>query len=97
VRSEARKRQQLTAIHDVVRELRSAGAPAYAIDSPDIVFDYYANHSVVPLTEFAPFERAPDGGYLIASEAMARAAPASLTRLDMEVRVNGQRFVLFRK
>jgi 4-amino-4-deoxy-L-arabinose transferase-like glycosyltransferase len=97
VRSEARKRQQLTAIHDVVRELRSAGAPAYALDSPDIVFDYYANHPVVPLAEFAPFERAPDGAYLIASEAAARAAPASLTRLDMEVRVNGQRFVLFRK
>jgi 4-amino-4-deoxy-L-arabinose transferase-like glycosyltransferase len=96
-RYEARKRERLTAIHDVVRELRAAPAPAFAIDSPDIVFDYYADHPVIPLTEYGPFERAPGPAYLIASEAMARAAPASLDRLAVEGRVNGRRFVLLRK
>ena len=97
VRSEALKRQRLTAVQDIVRELRAARAPTYAIDSPEIVFDYYADHQVVPLTEFGPFERAPGGAYLIASEPMARMAPASFARLGIEARVNGQRFVLLRK
>ena len=96
-RYEARKRQRLTAIHDVVRELRAARAPAYAIDSPDIVFDYYADHPVVPLTEYGPFERVPGPAYLIASERMAQAAPASFDRLAVEGRVNGKKFVLLRK
>ena len=96
-RYEARKRQRLTAIHDVVQELRSARVPAYAIDSPDIVFDYYADHPVVPLTEYGPFERAPGPAYLIASESMARAAPAAFDRLAIQARVNGKTFVLLRK
>jgi hypothetical protein len=96
-RYEARKRERLTAIHDVVRELKSAPAPAFAIDSPDIVFDYYADHPVIPLTEYGPFERAPAPAYLIAPETMARVAPASLARLAVEARVNGRKFVLIRK
>lgn len=96
-RSEALKRQRLTAVHDIVRELRAARAPTYAIDSPEIVFDYYADHPVVPLTEFGPLERAAGGAYLIVPEPMARVAPASFARLDIEARVNGQRFVLLRK
>jgi hypothetical protein len=95
--NEARKRQQLTTIHDVVRELRSAPAAAFAIDSPDIVFEYYADRPVIPLTEYGPFERTPGPAYLIASESMASVAPASFERLAVEVRVNGQKFVLLRK
>jgi len=95
-RYEARKRERLTAIHDVVRELRTAPAPTFAIDSPDIVFDYYADHPVIPLTEYGPFQRAPGPAYLIAPAA-ARAVPASLARLAVEARVNGQKFVLLRK
>lgn len=96
-RYEARKRERLTAIHDVVRELKSARAPAFAIDSPDIVFDYYADHPVIPLTEYGPFERVPGPAYLIAPETMASAVPASLDRLAIEGRVNGRKFVLLRK
>ncbi len=77
--------------------MRAARVPAYAIDSPDIVFDYYADHPVVPLTEYGPFERAPSPAYLIASESMARAAPASFDRLAIEARVNGKTFVLLKK
>ena len=94
-RYEARKRARLTAVHDVVRQLRSAPAPTFAIDSPDIVFDYYADHPVTPLTEYGPFQRAPAPAYLIAPEAMARVVPASLQAI--EARVNGQKFVLLRK
>lgn len=94
---EARKRQRLTAVHDVVRELRTTPAPAFAIDSPDIVFDYYADRPVIPLTEYGPFERTPGPAYLIASESIAHAAPASLDRTAIEARVNGKKFVLLRK
>ncbi len=80
-----------------MRQLRSAPAPTFAIDSPDIVFDYYADHPVTPLTEYGPFQRAPGPAYLIAPEAMARVVPASLDRQAIEARVNGQKFVLLRK
>jgi 4-amino-4-deoxy-L-arabinose transferase-like glycosyltransferase len=96
-RYEARKRERLTAIHDVVRELKSAPAPTFAIDSPDIVFDYYADHPVIPLTEYGPFQRAPGPAYLIAPETMASVVPASLDRLAVEARVNGKKFILLRK
>jgi 4-amino-4-deoxy-L-arabinose transferase-like glycosyltransferase len=94
---EARKRERLTAVHDVVRELKSTPALTFALDSPDIVFDYYADHPVIPLTEYAPFQRAPSPAYLIAPAAMARAVSASLDRPPIEARVNGQPFVLLRK
>jgi 4-amino-4-deoxy-L-arabinose transferase-like glycosyltransferase len=96
-RYEARQRERLTAVHDVVRELRAAPAPTFAIDSPDIVFDYYADHPVIPLTEYGPFQRAAGPAYLIAPASMAGAVPASLDRLAVEARVNGKRFVLLRK
>jgi 4-amino-4-deoxy-L-arabinose transferase-like glycosyltransferase len=96
-RWEARKRERLTAVHDVVRELRTAPAPTFAIDSPDIVFDYYADHPVIPLTEYGPFQRTTGPAYLIAPASMAGAVPASLDRLTVEARVNGKRFVLLRK
>ena len=96
-RYEARKRERLTAIHDVVQALRTAPAPTFAIDSPDIVFDYYAGHPVVPLTEYGPFQRAQSPAYLIAPATMARVVPASFDRPPIEGRVNGQKFVLLRK
>ncbi|HXJ77614.1 MAG TPA: glycosyltransferase family 39 protein [Candidatus Methylomirabilis sp.] len=96
-RYEAQKRQRLTAVHDVVQELKSVPAPAFAIDSPDIVFDYYADRPVIPLTEYGSFERAPAPAYLIASETVASRAPASLDRLAIEARVNGKKFVLLKK
>jgi hypothetical protein len=96
-RREARKREGLTAIHEMVAELRSVRSPAFAIDSPDIVFDFYADRPVIPLTEYGPFERTPSPAYLIASEEIARVAPASLDRPVIEARVNGEKFVLLRK
>ena len=96
-RNEVRKRQRLTAVHDVVRELNSSPAVAFAIDSPDIVFEFYADRPVIPLTEFGPFERTPGPAYLIASENRASAASPSFERLAIEARVNGRTFVLLRK
>ncbi len=95
-RYEARKRERSTAITDVVRQLKSAPAPAFALDSPDIVFDFYADHPVVPLTEYSQFAGTPGPAYLIASEQIARSAPASVDRHAV-ARVNGRTFVLLRK
>ncbi len=95
-RYEAAKRQRLTAINDVVPQLKSARVPVFALDSPDIVFDFYADHPVVRLTDYSQFAGTLGPAYLIASERMARSAPVSVGTLAI-ARVNGQKFVLLRK
>jgi hypothetical protein len=76
--------------------MRSAPAPVFAVDSPDIVFQFYLERPVVPLTYYSQFERLSGPAYLIAAEGVARSAPASAARLAV-ARVNGRTFVLLRK
>ena len=70
--------------------------PVFAVDSPDLVFGYYLNRSVIPLKYFRHFEDTPGPAYLITSEQVANSAPPSLTRVAV-ARVNGRPFVLLRK
>lgn len=95
-RYQASNRQRRNDIADVVRMMRSAPAPAFALDSPDIVFEYYLDRAVVPLTEYRDFAGTPGPAYLIASERVARSAPASVDRMAV-ARVDGRPLVLLKK
>jgi 4-amino-4-deoxy-L-arabinose transferase-like glycosyltransferase len=96
-RMEATRRDRLTDLSALRRELESAAAPIFAVDSPDIVFNYYLNRPVTPLSYYSQFERAPGPAYLIASERAARSETSSVTRLATSARVNGRTFVLLKK
>jgi hypothetical protein len=76
--------------------MSAAAGPLFATDSPDLVFGYYLNRSVIPLEYVRQFEDTPGPAYLITSEQMARSAPSSLDRVAV-ARVNGRPFVLLRK
>jgi 4-amino-4-deoxy-L-arabinose transferase-like glycosyltransferase len=95
-RWEENARHRGTDIDEVARTMRSAPAPVFAVDSPDIVFQFYLERPVVPLTYYSQFERLSGPAYLIAAEGVARSAPASAARLAV-ARVNGRTFVLLRK
>ena len=95
-RYEARARQRATAVSDVVNALNAAPAPAFALDSPDIVFDFYAEHPVVPITSYSQFAQVTGPAYLITSERLARTVPTSIDTRAL-ARVNGRTFVLLRR
>jgi len=90
---EVARRRSLTDVSAVAREIGAASkANVFSLDSPDVVFAYYLNRSVIPLTFYWQFEKAPKGSYLIASERAARQAPAK-TRVAA-ARVNGRAYVV---
>ncbi len=95
-RYEVTRRDRLTDLRAVEQEMSTATGPLFATDSPDLVFGYYLNRSVIPLKYFRQFEDTPGPAYLITSEQMARSAPSSLDRVAV-ARVNGRPFVLLRK
>jgi hypothetical protein len=95
-RYEVIRRDRLTDLRAVEQEMSTAAGPLFATDSPDLVFGYYLNRSVIPLKYFRQFEDTPGPAYLITSEQMARSAPSSLDRVAL-ARVNGRPFVLLRK
>lgn len=90
------RRDRLTDLRAVEHEMSTAAGPLFATDSPDLVFGYYLNRSVIPLKYVRQFEDTPGPAYLITSEQMARSAPSSLERVAV-ARVNGRPFVLLRK
>jgi hypothetical protein len=93
---ESSKRHRRNDIGEMVRVMKSAPAPAFALDSPDIVFEYYLDRAVTPLTEYRRFAGTPGPAYLILSERAARAAPSSADRLAV-ARVDGRPLVLLKK
>jgi hypothetical protein len=93
---EVLRRDRSIDLRALARETRASESPIFTVDSPDIVFDYYLNRPVIPLTYVSQFERTPGSAFLIASERTAQAAPVSLERVAM-ARVNGRPFVLMRK
>jgi len=95
-RYEVIRRDRLTDLRAVEQEMSTATGPLFATDSPDLVFGYYLNRSVIPLKYFRHFEDTPGPAYLITSEQVAISAPPSLTRVAV-ARVNGRPFVLLRK
>jgi dolichol-phosphate mannosyltransferase len=90
------RRDRLTDLRAVKHEMRTAAEPLFATDSPDLVFGYYLNRSVVPLKYIRQFEDTPGPAYLITSEQVAKSASSSLNRVAV-ARVNGRPFVLLRK
>jgi 4-amino-4-deoxy-L-arabinose transferase-like glycosyltransferase len=91
---EARARHRRNTIDDVAREIETG--PVFAVNSPDIVFHFYLERSVVPLTYYSQFTSIRGPAYLLASEQVARAAPASVERRGT-ARVAGRTFVLLKK
>jgi 4-amino-4-deoxy-L-arabinose transferase-like glycosyltransferase len=95
-RYESRERRRSTDIGELARRIGSAPAPVFAVDAPDIVFQFYLEQPVVPLIYYSQFEGLSGPAYLIAAERVARSAPAAADRLAV-ARVNGRTFVLLRK
>jgi dolichol-phosphate mannosyltransferase len=95
-RYEVNRRNRLTDLRAVVHEVNASVEPIFAVDSPDLVFGYYLDRPVIPLTYFYQFERTPGHAYLITSERVASSAPAAVARVAV-ARVNGRPFVLLRK
>jgi len=95
-RYEVNRRNRLTDLGAVVHEMSAAVGPIFAIDSPDLVFGYYLNRPVIPLTYVDQFERTPGRAYLITSERVASSASPAVARVAVG-RVNGRPFVLLRK
>jgi 4-amino-4-deoxy-L-arabinose transferase-like glycosyltransferase len=95
-RYEVIRRDRLTDLRAVEHEMSTAAGPLFATDSPDLVFGYYLNRSVIPLKYVRQFENTPGPAYLITSEQLAKSAPSSLDRVAV-ARVNGRPFVLLRK
>jgi dolichol-phosphate mannosyltransferase len=95
-RYEVNRRNRLTDLRAVAHEVNATVGPIFAVDSPDLVFGYYLNRPMIPLTYFYQFERTPGRAYLITSERVASSAPAAVARVAV-ARVNGRPFVLLRK
>jgi len=93
---EVNRRDRLTDLAAVVREMSAPEDPIFAVDSPDLVFGYYLDQPVIPLTYYSQFEQIPGHAYLIASERAAKGAAPPVARLAV-ARVNGRSFVVLKK
>jgi 4-amino-4-deoxy-L-arabinose transferase-like glycosyltransferase len=95
-RYEVARRNRLADLGALVHALKVAPGPVFAVDSPDLVFGYYLNRPVIPLTYYTQFERMPGHASLIVSERVANSAAPSAPRVAT-ARVNGRPFVLLEK
>jgi len=93
---EVTRRARHSELGSVTSALSGAPGPVFAVDSPDLVFGYYLNRAVVPLTYYSQFARLAGPAWLIASERAVNSPTASARRVAT-ARVNGRAFTLLGK
>ena len=82
----------------IAREIDRAPGPVFAIDAPEIVFEFYLQRPVTVARDFDTFARRPDARYLLVPQRSLSDVPANVTvQAVADGIVAGRRFVLLKR
>jgi hypothetical protein len=92
------RQRRVTDWHAIAQEAAKIPGPLYALEAPEIVFEFYLRRPVLPTPDQQTFARQSEARYLLAPERKVPQLLASTSLREVaDGRVAGRRFVLLRR